>query len=148
MNWIPAPQWERAPHFLISLSGDRPNPTTSICLVNAAKSASRVNLNHFDPGGVREPSLSLSQSSARARERSLRSDRTLAPGEPFSLEKSSAPFLTGTGGSFAFRWVSYHGACLTTLIGNIILMSRGENLVYTSRIFALLVLVPQCLTKQ
>ena len=55
---------------------------------NTAKSASRVSLDHFDPEGVRELSRTLSQSSAKAKQRSIRSDRTLAPEEPFSLEKA------------------------------------------------------------
>lgn len=55
---------------------------------NATKSASRVSLDHFDPEGVRELSRTLSQSSAKAKQRSIRSDRTLAPEEPFSLEKA------------------------------------------------------------
>lgn len=55
---------------------------------NTTKSASRVNLDHFDPEGVRELSRTLSQSSAQAKQRSVRSDRTLTPEEPFSLEKA------------------------------------------------------------
>ena len=51
------------------------------------KSASRVSLDHFDPEGVRELSRTLSRSSAQAKVRSVRSDQTLAPEEPFSLEK-------------------------------------------------------------
>jgi len=54
---------------------------------NIAKSASRVSLDHFDPEGVRQLSRTLSQSSAHAKE-SLRSESTLAPKEPFSLEKT------------------------------------------------------------
>lgn len=54
---------------------------------NIPTSASRVNLDHFDPEGVRELTRTLSKSSAQARERSVRSDDTLAPEEPFSLEK-------------------------------------------------------------
>ena len=55
---------------------------------NTPKSASRVNLDHFDPEGVRELSRTLSQSSAQAKRRSVKSDNTLAPEEPFSLEKT------------------------------------------------------------
>ena len=52
------------------------------------KSASRVNLDHFDPEGVRELSRTLSRSSAQARLTSVRSEKTLASEEPFSLEKT------------------------------------------------------------
>lgn len=55
---------------------------------NTTKSASQVNLDHFDPEGVRELSRTLSQSSAHAKRRSVRSDSTLTPEEPFSLEKA------------------------------------------------------------
>ena len=68
---------------------------------HSTKSASRVNLDHFDPEGVRELSRSLSQSSAQARERSLRSDRTLAPEEPFSLEKKLRTVLD------RYEWLIY-----------------------------------------
>jgi len=52
------------------------------------KSASRVNLDHFDPEGVRELSRTLSRSSAQARLTSVLSEKTLASEEPFSLEKT------------------------------------------------------------
>ena len=51
-------------------------------------SPSRVNVDHFDPEGVRELSRTLSQSPAQARVTSVRSDRTLAPEGSFSLEKT------------------------------------------------------------
>jgi len=51
------------------------------------KSASRVNLDHFDQEGVRELSRSLVPPT-QARVASFRSDNTLAPEEPFSLEKT------------------------------------------------------------
>ena len=52
------------------------------------KSASRVNLDHFDPQGVRELSRTLSRSSKQARPVTARSDDTLTPEQPFSLEKT------------------------------------------------------------
>ena len=55
--------------------------------VNASKSASRVSLDHFDPEGVQQLSRALSKSSGQQGPRSVRSDGTLAPDEPFSLEK-------------------------------------------------------------
>ena len=51
---------------------------------NLSKSASRLDLGHFDPDGVRE----LTQSSAQARVRSIPSDGSLASEEPFSLEET------------------------------------------------------------
>ena len=55
---------------------------------NFSKSASRVNLDHFDPEGVRELSRTLSQPPPQAKRTSVRSDRTLSPDEDFSLEKT------------------------------------------------------------
>ena len=55
---------------------------------NKSQSASQVSLDHFDPEGVRELSRTLSRSSAQAKQKSIRSDRTLAPEEPFSLERA------------------------------------------------------------
>jgi hypothetical protein len=51
---------------------------------NLSKSASRVDLDHFDPEGVRELSQSLAQSLSRLRVTGVRSD---TPNEPFLLEK-------------------------------------------------------------
>ena len=56
--------------------------------VNPSKSVSRVSLDHFDPEGVRRLSRTLSHSSGQPGLRSFRSDGTLAPDEPFSLEKT------------------------------------------------------------
>ena len=55
---------------------------------NKTKSASQVNLDHFDPEGVRDLTRTLSRSSAQARQRSIPSERTLTPEEPFSLENA------------------------------------------------------------
>ena len=55
---------------------------------NVSKSASRVSLDHFNPEGVQELSRTLSRPSAQARVTSVHSDKTLAPDEPFSLEKT------------------------------------------------------------
>lgn len=52
------------------------------------KSAAQVDLDHFDPEGVRELTRTLTQSSAQPRVRNIPSDKTLAPTEPFSLEKT------------------------------------------------------------
>jgi len=49
-------------------------------------SASQVTIHHFDPEGVQDLARTLSQSSAKARLRNVRSDRTLTPDEPFSLK--------------------------------------------------------------
>jgi len=44
---------------------------------------SQLNLDHFDPEGVRDLSLVLKRASTL---RQIRSDRTLTPEQPFSLE--------------------------------------------------------------
>lgn len=118
---------------------------------NTPKSASRVSLDHFDPEGVRELSRTLSQSSAQARVTSVRSDKTLAPEEPFSLEKilrtALDKYVQFTFCTLTFRRILYDGMCLTTLAGNMTLISRGENLAYTSRTFASLALAQQRLIR-
>ena len=53
---------------------------------NANRSASRISLDHFDPEGVRELSRTLTP--AQPRLTSVRSEKTLADDEPFSLEKT------------------------------------------------------------
>lgn len=112
---------------------------------NTPKSASRVNLDHFDPEGVRELSRTLSRSSAPPRVKSVRSDKTLASEEPFSLEKTLRAALD----KYAhFCRISVNWLCLTAFVGNMIPISREENLVYTSRIFASPVLAQRRLTRQ
>ena len=56
--------------------------------INTSNSAPRVSIDHFDPEGVLRLSRTLSQSSGGPGLRSVRSDGTLAPDEPFSLEKT------------------------------------------------------------
>lgn len=53
---------------------------------NRTETPSQLNLDHFDPEGVRDLSLALKRASAQSRLRHVRSDWTLTPEEPFSLE--------------------------------------------------------------
>jgi len=54
---------------------------------NVSNPASRVSLDHFDRKDVQELSRSLSQPS-QTKATNVRSDSTLTPDEPFSLEKT------------------------------------------------------------
>jgi len=49
-------------------------------------SASQVDIDYFDPEGVRDLSLTLSRSSAKPMLRDVHSGEFLTPEEPFSLE--------------------------------------------------------------
>lgn len=111
---------------------------------NTPKSASRVNLDHFDPDGVRELSRTLSQSSMQARRKSVRSDNTLASEQPFSLERTLHAALD----KYVPLDSPRHGWRLTTLIDNMVLISRGGSSAFTSRTFALLALAPPRLTRK
>jgi hypothetical protein len=108
------------------------------------KSASRVNLDHFDPDGVQELSRTLSQSSLRQRQKSVLSDKTLGPEQSFSLERTLRAVLDRYAPSDSL----VYGSCLNAIIGKMVLISREGSSVYTSGTFALPVLAPLRPTNQ
>jgi len=119
---------------------------------NKTKSASQVNLDHFDPEGVRNLSRTLSRSSAQAKLRPVRSDRTLTTDQPFSLENALRAALDRCGNfPFAHRdlpLLTTSGSCSVAFTGRAIPVSRGGSLVYTSGVFAFSVLARQLLIKK
>ena len=123
---------------------------------NITKPVSRASLDRFDLEGVQELSQTFSQSSTLAKQKIVSLDGTLAPEEPSSLEKALRAALERYGflrsAQTYFPLLTNFGflmmECLLVSIGNMIPRSRRGSLVYTSRVFALLVLAPQHLIKQ
>jgi len=114
-----------------------------------SRSASRVSLDHFDPEGVRELSRTFSKSSAKVEVTSVYSEKSsFPPEEPFSLEKTLRTALDKYARSVFYNPSNPNRSCPTTLIDNMIPVSREGSLVYTSRILTSLVLARQRLTKR